>query len=504
MTKRAWRAATVAVLLGCFASVPNVRAQGRVTAKSGDTVTLSVGARDGAKVGMRGEVLMTMQAGGREQTFAIATFEVTGVREGSSAARLLQVGENFQVMQGMTIRMSQPLVKPAAVEPPRPRATPTAVPWAPEAGRDPMFYMSHGDQELQSGQLDRAEAYYRKVLDAMPGDLLAQRGLDQVAAKRHEAAAAAQAAREEADRKRRVQEQLANADYYLKAGDKLLEEGDKAGAKAYWDKIAAVDPNYPGLPERMRKLTPSPGEKKHFSPSGGEFAFIPAGTFQMGCVSGDSRCGDSESPRHAVAVTRGFWMMSHLVTVAGYRAYSEATGHGLPGQPDWNGDDHPVVNVSWDDAVAYCSWAGGRLPTEAEWEYGARGGKDGLVYPWGNEISHEEANYGADSCCSGLAQGRDQWVNTSPVGSFEANGFGLFDMAGNVWEWCADWYGSSYYGSSPVADPKGPSSGSGRVLRGGSWGSDPWGLRTSCRVALGPTVRGSVDGFRCVRDADSP
>jgi len=179
-----------------------------------------------------------------------------------------------------------------------------------------------------------------------------------------------------------------------------------------------------------------------------------------------------------------------------------ATGNAVPPAPDFSqGDDHPVVNVTWDEADAYCRWAGGRLPTEAEWEYAARGGKEGLIFPWGDTVSHEQANYGKEECCGGLVSGRDRWVGTAPVGSFDPDGFGLYDMAGNAWEWCADWHDDEYYGRSPAADPQGPSSGQLRVLRGGSWYYWPVKLRASFRGKSVPSLRSAGFGFRCLRDA---
>ncbi len=243
---------------------------------------------------------------------------------------------------------------------------------------------------------------------------------------------------------------------------------------------AAVDPHNAGLNERLTKL---------------DWVKIPAGAFQMGCVPADIECSDNEKPRHAVTISKPFLMMITPVTVAQYRRFAQATGRAAALAPTFaQGDDHPVVDVIWDDAVAYCSWAGGRLPTEAEWEYAARGGKDGLKYPWGDSITHDNANFKGTG-------GRDQWKYTSPVGSFEANGFGLFDMAGNVWEWCADPYGEKYYASSPSVDPQGPSSGSSRVLRGGSWDFDPKSLRASFRGWVLPWGGCDSGGFRCVRPA---
>jgi formylglycine-generating enzyme required for sulfatase activity len=220
---------------------------------------------------------------------------------------------------------------------------------------------------------------------------------------------------------------------------------------------------------------------------------IPAGTIQMGCAPGDIECSNDEKPRHVVTISTPFLMMIMPVTVAQYRRFAKATRREMRSAPPFEqGDDHPIINLTWADAVAYCGWAGGRLPTEAEWEYAARGGRDGLKYPWGDSISHDNANFKGTG-------GRDRWKYTSPVGSFEANGFGLFDMVGNVWEWCADLYGDKYYASSPATDPQGPSLGSSRVLRGGSWEFGPGFLRTSLRGWIGPS--GGVDsgGLRCVR-----
>lgn len=195
-------------------------------------------------------------------------------------------------------------------------------------------------------------------------------------------------------------------------------------------------------------------------------ALIPSGTFLMGSNDGES----DEKPVHHVFVD-AFYLDKYEVTVAQYQQFLNANPQRTSPE-NWGeqlrNPNHPVVYVSWEDANAYARWAGKRLPTEAEWEYAARGGNTGLggkpihKYPWGNDPSQDQANY------TGTA-GRDQWSGTSPVGSFPPNGYGLYDMAGNVWEWCADWYDENYYKGSPERNPKGPSQGNLRVLRGGSW-----------------------------------
>ena len=225
-----------------------------------------------------------------------------------------------------------------------------------------------------------------------------------------------------------------------------------------------------------------------------DYVKIPAGAFQMGCVGGSffvaEECNDLERPRHQVEITRAFWMSRTEVTVAAYKRFVKETGQKWPKTPYfntlWVKQDHPIVQVTWDEAKAYCEWSGGRLPTEAEWEYAARGGSEGFLYPWGNKISSQNARY------------RSLGFGTVAVGSCPANGFGLYDMIGNVHEWCSDWYDDDYYAASPPRDPKGPPSGKSRVLRGGSWGNYRQTVRTSFRSS-GLSGNNNI-GFRCVRE----
>ena len=147
-----------------------------------------------------------------------------------------------------------------------------------------------------------------------------------------------------------------------------------------------------------------------------------------------------------------------------------------------------MIYVNYDDAVAYADWVGKRLPTEAEWEYAARGGLEGKRYPWGNEIDGTNAHYG----------NHDGDGPTEPVGSYVANGYGLYDVAGNVFEWCADWYDENYYSSSPATNPPGPATGTNRVLRGGAWFNNTTYLRVANRNAGNPDSGIRYNGFRCV------
>ena len=223
---------------------------------------------------------------------------------------------------------------------------------------------------------------------------------------------------------------------------------------------------------------------------------IPAGSFEMGDHFNEGH--SSERPVHRVELD-AFYMDVREVTVGQFREFVNQSGYSYN---RWNdvavysaGDDYPMVYVSWNDATAYAKWAGKRLPTEAEWEYAARGGLAGKRYPGGDGISHDDANY------SGTG-GKDKWKYSSPVGSFAANGYGLYDMAGNVWEWCQDRYGGNYYSSSPAKNPPGPGTGSSRVLRGGSWSNLTYNLRVANRSFTYPSSRLNYLGFRCVSGSD--
>ena len=237
------------------------------------------------------------------------------------------------------------------------------------------------------------------------------------------------------------------------------------------------------------------------SEDGLEYVWIPPGEFWMGAIPGDEKADDNEKPRHRVRITRGFWLSRVPVTVGAYRRFVWAKSGKMPSPPDFNSawakEDHPIVNVTWFDATEYCNWVEGRLPTEAEWEYAARGGKEGFLYPWGNDISPDRANYR-----HGESGGTD---GTSSVGNYEANGFGLYDMAGNVWEWVQDVYTDSYYQNSPEEDPEGPPTQmrTWRVLRGGSLLTNRWNLRVSYRSRNAPGFRVYDHGFRCA-EKDSP
>jgi len=226
-------------------------------------------------------------------------------------------------------------------------------------------------------------------------------------------------------------------------------------------------------------------------PDGGAMVWVPPGEFEMGSKTGDAR----EQPVHRVSIRRGFWLGQAPITNAQYRRYCQETGRAFPGGSDLP-DGHPVSHVTWDEAVAYCAHCGLRLPTEAEWEYAAKG-PEGRVYPWGDE-------WDANRCCTKALVGSGG--GTCPVTAFPsgASWRGALDMAGNVWEWCADWFDGGYYAVSPPDDPAGPPTGRTRVVRGGSiYFTDPREFRTTRRGGSHePSRRQGDTGFRCVGQHD--
>jgi formylglycine-generating enzyme required for sulfatase activity len=295
-------------------------------------------------------------------------------------------------------------------------------------------------------------------------------------------------------------------------------------------------------PETLAELLgmPEPPPRVWWERAEIELCLVPAGAFPMGSAEGDKAAASDEKPQHEVGLD-AFYLCRTPVTQAQYARFVQGTGHRVPSMEvgwekpyNWDpkrkappeGRSHqPVVLVSWGDAAAYCAWAGLRLPTEAEWEkavsWDAVGGRK-RAYPWGDEWDSRRCN-SAERIAGRPLPTYDEWKKwwdgwqkldvakrsqdtTTPVGAFSPGGdspCGCADMAGNVWEWCADWYGATYYPRSAAHNPRGPETGEYRVLRGGSWANLSYDVRSANRIGNLPDYRSYYIGFRCVSSSTS-
>jgi len=240
---------------------------------------------------------------------------------------------------------------------------------------------------------------------------------------------------------------------------------------------------------------------------GMEMVYVPAGEFPMGSREGDSGADSDQFLLYTVYLG-GFWIDRTEVTNEQYRRCVEAgtcraltsCDWGEPTYADPTKADHPVVCVPWENANNYCGWASRRLPTEAEWEKAARG-TDGRKYPWGNSFDGSRLNF-CDANCEfdhRDSNADDGYERTAPVGSYPrgSSPYGVLDMAGNVWEWVADWFAPDYSGDSPASNPSGPTTGDRRVLRGGGWYYNERLARAAIRNSGYPNFRSYHVGFRC-------
>jgi formylglycine-generating enzyme required for sulfatase activity len=272
--------------------------------------------------------------------------------------------------------------------------------------------------------------------------------------------------------------------WYLAAA--LLVVGLSIGGYFYFDRNTGNRPAPPGSQEIVPSLP--------------NMVLIQGGWLKMGSLDGY----DDEKPVHDVWID-SFYMDQTEVTNEDFEKFVNAANYVTDAE---KGNDeitwrsyytperrkHPVVYVSWNDAAEYAKWVGKRLPTEAEWEYASRGGLLGKKYPWGDEPPDRRANFGQ----GGVYEPPN--IPTQAVKSYDHNGYGLYDMAGNVYEWCNDWYDNNYYKNSPERNPRGPSTGSNRVLRGGSWYSDFNQIRIGFRSNSEPPDGVDPDrGFRCAK-----
>ncbi len=260
------------------------------------------------------------------------------------------------------------------------------------------------------------------------------------------------------------------------------------GKRMVWSTSVTLDLSDKPIPEGKPYMRPEPRTN---SADGAQMVLVASGGLRMGLDEG----APENLPAHPVILSRSFWIYSNEVTNAQYRRFVEATGHREPPHwedPRFNGPTQPVVGVSWEDAAAYAKWAGGRLPTEAEWEYAARG-RDSRTFAWGGQKPDtSRAVFGAE---------KPAIVGQRMMGMSQT---GAHDFTGNVAEWCADWFAPDFYGQSPVKDPSGPGQGKERVYRGGAWNDPADGLEAARRKHAAPDFRANFLGFRIVVDQQAP
>ncbi len=264
-----------------------------------------------------------------------------------------------------------------------------------------------------------------------------------------------------------------------------------------------VSCNYHSLLPKIIPQAEKPVPKKHIAiPEEPGMKFIPGGTFNMG-----SAAKKTEGPVHRVRVD-SFYLDENEVTVYEYLRFCKATRRHMPKQPVWSDDEHPVVNITWKDARDFAAWSGKRLPTEAEWEYAARSTKPGTRYASDPKNSYF-GSFGniADESLLRIkvrfpvkTRYDDGFVHSAPVGSFPANIFGVFDLEGNVLEWCSDWYGPDYYKNSAKNNPQGAAKGNYKIIRGASWNRSGDYLRSTYRSWYPPACAFDFLGFRCAKD----
>lgn len=219
-----------------------------------------------------------------------------------------------------------------------------------------------------------------------------------------------------------------------------------------------------------------------------EWVKVEGGTFLMGCEKTEADCYPDEE-QHKVTLST-FYISKYEITVVQYRYYCEQTGKSMPQEPVFGWQDNaPIVNVTWQEAKDYAKWAGGRLPTEAEWEFAARGGNKSKGFKYSGGDNPLEVGW-----CFENAE-----KTTHPVGEKLANELGIYDMSGNAWEWCEDNYEIYYYKHSPEKNPKGPRTGLGKVNRGGCYNFDYHLMKPSHRRGSGAESTGTGTGFRIVK-----
>jgi sulfatase modifying factor 1 len=523
--------AFIALLMVLSAWLPRAETIANVTGQKDLILTIDRGAADGVEPGMNGIVKAVYKEPGLgEYSINIGIFTVTMVNE-RSAEVSIKIGKGLNPADARYVVFEQDLVPVAGETQPVILA---------EASGNAAWYLDEGDKATDAGDQGSALAYYQKALEIEPGNLVAQEKCSEM--KKSIAAA---------ERGAKFREYLKKADanyekndikfafLYLIEALRLYPEGRKDVKKRldvmnreYAQELAAIldekaaelkdiRPQIDAILVKAEEPEPVPvkseKEKTVYTESylkkiasktvkitrneqGAWEAviqdditmiYIPEGEFTIGSPSREGE--DDEHPPHKVFI-RGFWIGKTEVTFDQYDRFSSRTGRTKAADEGWGRGKRPVIYVSWNDAQEFCSWLGKetglkfRLPTEAEWEKAARD-----RFPWGSTPpDRDRANFNKNH------------MMTRPVGSYRrgASPYGVLDMAGNVWEWAADWYDANFYQVSPWENPQGPETGSERVARGGSWANSSNLVRSANRSKEKPGNKLNILGFRLALDGE--
>lgn len=500
-TSRSWRrrdrlVLAISSLCWVFSLDPAGAQQVQVARADGSAVVLSAGSEACVAVGMQGRICTLEIVHGKTVPACFAAIQVIDVGNGSARAQVVG-GDAPKIRPGNSVEIPS---LPATCTPPRrePPPTPTPRPTATPPPADPRPLLERARQLAGGGSHSEALKVFERVLREYSGSeaaseaALGVKACQLAIAKRTclppKSISKAEQSAEEANLARRA-----------------LDDGQPARALMRAQAALGLDSCNPvalELKEEAARLLPPP-EVWTDKELGLRYRLIPSSnaTFTMGCANADSICAPDESPAHPVRLSKIFYLAETETTREQYeRCIVAGACRRLGPLPAGAVPEsvHPAAGVPWEEAKKFCAWADARLPTEAEWEFAAKGGTEGRAYSTGNAISRDAANYGAARCCSGVADGADRYPTVAPVASFSSGAFGLFDMAGNVAEWTSDKYGSYLPGTA--TDPKGPPSGPLVVTRGGSWVHPPERLRSSDRQPLDPNLALATVGFRCARD----
>lgn len=501
-----------------------------VTSSKNLTLTIDRGAMDGVGSGLKGIVKAVYKEPSGEYTINIGIFTVRKVFE-RTAEVTIEIGKGLNPADARYVVFDQDLV---------PSDSKSETPVQANAAENADWHLDQGDKAADAGNLKSALEHYQKALALETKNLVAQEKCSEM--KKKIAGSERQIKFNEYLKKADANYEKSEVKYaflYLIEALRIFPEGSSevqgrlvmmadeypqeltAILKEKRDELKDIRPQIDSMLEKKVETEQAPAEPKAMDSKHAEdflqkvdgkaekisrnekkfweavFAkgitmiYIPAGEFNIG--SPDREGDTDEHPAHKVFVA-GFWIGKTEVTFEQYDRFCADTGRGKTEDEGWGRGNRPAIYVSWNDARDYCNWLAKktglkfRLPSEAEWEKAARD-----RYPWGNILpSADLANFNKDK------------MQTSPVGTYPqgASSYGVLDMAGNVWEWMADWYDPGFYQNSPRENPQGPETGSERVVRGGSWENKSDLIRAANRTSENPNSKLNILGFRLALDGN--